>query len=101
MSVGWTKQKKKPLDIWDPAVRFHKMRGTYNFYTRKSIVLEEGEVLCNKCHGEGVVWRVTKKTILGSETGECEKCLGYGKLDWLENMMGGRKDDGSRLKFSW
>jgi len=41
---------------------------------------EIGKVICSKCGGEG---------------GECSKCFGAGKLDWIENVVG-RK--GYRIK---
>lgn len=41
----------------------------------KKIELEQGEVICNKCGGEG----------------PCSKCHGSGKLDWIENVVGVNK----------
>lgn len=67
-----------------------KIKGTRNYYTQNQIVLKEGEVLCNKCHGEGVFWRVNLKTLQNKENMECKKCWGAGKLNWVDNMMGGK-----------
>lgn len=38
----------------------------------KKIELEQGEVICSKCGGEG----------------PCSKCHGRKKLDWIENVVG-------------
>jgi len=35
------------------------------------------------------LWRVTIKTIQDKALAECTKCHGAGKLNWLDNMMGG------------
>ena len=94
MSVTWTKsKKKKSFNIYPPdkTIRKRKIEETHNHFTYLPVFLEEGEVLCSKCHGEGVVWRVTIETIQNKEDFLCKKCLGSGKLDWLENMMGGKK----------
>ena len=53
---------------------------------------EAGEMLCSECHGEGFIIdevgikandyrRIPVKNI-------CQKCLGAGKVDWLENICG-------------
>jgi RecJ-like exonuclease len=44
-------------------------------------MLKEGEVICDKCNGTGV-WK---------KVHPCYKCLGKGKLDWVTNVMGGRR----------
>ena len=46
------------------------------------MILNEGEVICDKCNGTGF-W---EKNGL-----QCYKCLGKGKLDWVTNVMGGRR----------
>jgi len=48
--------------------------------------LEVWEIICDKCHGFG------KKP--GTRL-VCKKCGGEGKLDWVENIVGKRKN------FSW
>ena len=50
------------------------------------IKLEEGEVICDKCNGTG------EKTYEGWGGLPCDRCLGHGKLDWIENMMGKKRD---------
>ena len=42
------------------------------------MILNEGEVKCDKCNGTGTVWRGFT----------CQKCYGKGKLDWVSNAMG-------------
>ena len=98
MAVTWTKSKKKSSTIYPPDQTFKKkkIKGTLNQNTNKPIVLEEGEVLCSVCHGEGVEWRVNIKTITNKTSLECTKCDGNGKLNWLDNMMGGKKEDNIR-----
>jgi hypothetical protein len=44
-------------------------------------MLNEGEVICDKCNGTG----------LWEKVHQCYKCLGKGKLDWVTNVMGRRK----------
>lgn len=42
--------------------------------------LEAGEVLCDKCNG-GYAEKLQIKH-------QCDKCLGVGKLNWIENIVG-------------
>jgi len=51
---------------------------------------ELGEVLCDECDGKGEV----QHQIDDCQTTEirCSKCLGHGKLDWVENAMGKKKE---------
>jgi len=52
--------------------------------------LEEGEIKCPKCKGKGYI-----KDPRGFKTA-CVKCLGCGKIDWIENVVGkqpGNKTD--------
>ena len=49
------------------------------------MLLNEGEVICDKCNGTGF-WEET-----GLRGHQCYKCLGKGKLDWVTNVMGGRR----------
>ncbi len=54
--------------------------------------LKEGEVICDKCNGSGVI-RTTEqrgKHFYPIKT-FCEKCHGDGKLDWIENVTGKRR----------
>lgn len=61
----------------------------YNSHTRKHIVLKEGEYFCKKCNGSGVVPRSNGYHKRNS-TLVCDKCLGEGKLDWIEKAVGKR-----------
>jgi len=45
--------------------------------------LKEGELKCSKCLGEGEV--LPRDTHYGVE--RCPKCRGYGKIDWIENVV--------------
>jgi hypothetical protein len=47
----------------------------------EDIVLQEGEMICDKCEGTGEG---------DSNWVKCKKCLGEGKVDWIENAMGGK-----------
>jgi DnaJ-class molecular chaperone len=68
-------------------------RRNINYFTLGPITLKEGEVLCDKCRGEGIVLRVTKNTIRDNESVACKKCLGHGKLDWIENVTGSTREN--------
>ena len=59
--------------------------------------LKSGEVICPKCKGkkkikadyslnnpDTFIWVEGQKVA-------CDKCLGTGKLDWIENMVGGKQ----------
>lgn len=41
----------------------------------RRVELEQGEVICSSCSG----------------VGSCSKCHGDGKLDWIENILGKKK----------
>lgn len=49
------------------------------------MILNEGEVICDKCNGTGFWGENDLKEH------QCYKCLGKGKLDWVTNVMGGRR----------
>jgi len=46
----------------------------------KDIKLEEGEIICDNCHG--------KSKSFGESVTVCMKCWGAGKLDWIEACVG-------------
>lgn len=51
--------------------------------------LEEGEVFCPKCNGGGSYpYKFVK--LEDPKYCRCNKCLGTGKLDWIEVCMGKR-----------
>ena len=52
----------------------------------RKIKLEEGEVICSRCKGEGCTPFVDYQ----SAQNTCPKCWGEGKLDWISNAMGER-----------
>jgi len=58
--------------------------------------LKEGEVICDECMGSGnqAKWdRIPDYRCYLP----CEKCNSTGKLDWIENITGKKKQD--RIKF--
>lgn len=61
----------------------------YNSYLRNYITLNEGEKFCDKCKGKGKVQKGVRN--LG-KTGlmllVCSECLGDGKIDWVEEVLG-------------
>lgn len=71
----------------------------YNSYKKKYITLKEGEYFCKTCDGAGVVIRSnsTNKKV-GKLT--CHKCLGEGKLDWVEKAVG-KQPKRRNLKVRW
>ena len=74
----------------------------------EKIKLQKGEVICDKCKGNGLFCIVQSKHITlqycynrqclktksecdGFNYQLCPKCNGEGKLDWVENIVGKRK----------
>jgi hypothetical protein len=49
--------------------------------------LKEGEIICPECKGKGEFPVLTRKRIIRWYDA-CEKCLGHGKLDWIEMIVG-------------
>ena len=63
----------------------------YNNHLKRFIELKDGEEFCKKCHGKGSVFRYRpyrKKIAL-----TCNICLGTGKLDWVEKVVGKNKEN--------
>lgn len=56
------------------------------------IKLEKGGMICPECNGTGISEYVQEINIQNYQTitGKtfCKKCLGNGKLDWIENLVG-------------
>ena len=52
--------------------------------------LKEGEIICDKCKGAGStkVKRDPRRSGPYHPTMICIKCLGEGKIDWIENIIG-------------
>jgi DnaJ-class molecular chaperone len=64
----------------------------YNAVFNKYIYINEGERLCPKCRGRGRVprcgpWSQKYKVSYL----RCDECLGDGKIDWIEDVVGKRK----------
>jgi hypothetical protein len=53
--------------------------------------LKEGEQICTECNGTGEKslgsWK-DKSGRLSVIMTSCKKCLGHGKLDWIEEVVG-------------
>lgn len=46
-------------------------------------------IICKECKGKGFIGR-PGITLYGSKY--CKKCLGFGKLDWIEQIFGKKND---------
>lgn len=58
----------------------------WNGAARSYIDLKEGEVWCHECKGAG---QFPSKPIGNFDVSEqCRTCEGYGKLDWVERIVG-------------
>lgn len=65
----------------------------YNFNLNQIIEINDSETVCSKCLGRG---RVSKNNGVFSsirkrnkqQTLCCDVCLGEGKLDWVEKIVG-------------
>jgi DnaJ-class molecular chaperone len=65
----------------------------YNIFLKKVITLSDGEEFCPVCDGKGKIQSHRKeKPYVKSHTYiynlQCHKCLGAGKLDWVEKVTG-------------
>jgi hypothetical protein len=56
--------------------------------------LEAGEIICDKCDGKTFI-QYTEKRGNGFYPMKmvCPKCKGHGKLDWVENITGTKKEE--------
>lgn len=59
----------------------------YNINKKQYIELKEGERFCTKCDGKGCI-PIKKKEGLRTVMLKCDKCLGDGKIDWIEEAIG-------------
>jgi len=59
---------------------------------KRNIDLKQGELICNKCNGEGTCNMIESitKYITYEYFGCCDKCDGDGKVDWVKNIIGSR-----------
>jgi hypothetical protein len=55
----------------------------------EEIELKDGEQICSECKGKGSVREVNDGGFIIRHS-KCEKCHGYGKLDWIEMIVGKR-----------
>jgi hypothetical protein len=67
--------------------------------------LEDGDVICKSCNGTGIE-EIKNEYVEYYDRGFvhkvpslssivfCKKCLGSGKLDWIENVTGKKSDNG-------
>lgn len=67
------------------AVEPEKSIGSKKRQERKELKLEEGEVICVKCDGEGNIYN-SRSDFLALDT-ICPKCNGEGKVDWVTNAI--------------
>ena len=60
---------------------------SYNKHLNVFIHINDGEELCSKCQGKGVVplRKILREKKVINLT--CSKCLGKGKIDWIEKAM--------------
>lgn len=47
--------------------------------------IKEVEITCSKCEGKGLLQHPYNRILRPSV---CDKCFGYGSLDWIENVVG-------------
>ena len=53
--------------------------------------LKDGETICPVCNGNGEYTTVdVNENGIISQYNTCKKCLGHGKLDWVEVIVGKR-----------
>jgi len=62
---------------------------------KPNLIINPGEVLCDKCSGDGWIKRENKNEN-NSQFFDylniiCDKCYGVGKLDWIEIIVGKEK----------
>jgi hypothetical protein len=50
--------------------------------------LKEEEVICSRCNGNGWIEEDRLSTISKKLYLPCSKCGGFGRLDWISNVVG-------------
>lgn len=60
----------------------------FNFWKNVVLELEEGETICPECNGQGMKKIFNDRPTQFSSRIACKKCLGDGKFDWVEKVMG-------------
>ena len=53
---------------------------------KNKLYLKVGELICDKCKGQGDYNTFSKSISIW-----CSRCEGTGKVDWISNAMGDRK----------
>lgn len=53
--------------------------------------MNPGDVICDQCNSTGSPDNNKNEVVINIFG--CEKCDGYGKLDWIENVVGKRRPD--------
>jgi hypothetical protein len=59
----------------------------------KQIILNDSEILCDKCKGERFFSNEVKNSLgetIAIDSYFCYECFGTGKLDWIETIIGKR-----------
>ena len=60
----------------------------FNSMLQKYIITKDGEELCSKCNGKGQIPLINTETNTVRYYLRCDRCGGYGKLDWIEKIVG-------------
>ena len=62
----------------------------YNIHLKKIIIKDDGQKFCPKCNGKGRVTTGKEFQIrrLFNRSLVCDKCLGDGIFDWIEQATG-------------
>ena len=70
------------------------MNRRYNQNKKQYIKLQEGEKFCPKCDGKGRVPKNNNsREIRFAKSLNCDKCMGDGKLDWVEEATGKKQNN--------
>jgi hypothetical protein len=56
-----------------------------------NVNLKKGEYLCKPCNGWGRI--LNEDSLLRTPFLKCPVCLGDGKLDWIENIVGKQEEN--------
>lgn len=66
------------------------MNKRYNKHLKCLITLEEGEEFCKECNGIGLISKKRNMSNIKMKTHYliCKKCMGDGKVDWIEKVTG-------------
>jgi DnaJ-class molecular chaperone len=71
-----------------------KQEKYFNSFCNKYIIINDGEELCFKCKGKGTV-KITNIFNRQSIILKCDKCLGDGKIDWVDKATGKNRAHGA------